>query len=45
VSGWLRVTAPSEIAVYADAFTKLATTAVYEQEARALIKTAIKAIE
>jgi transcriptional regulator with XRE-family HTH domain len=32
-------------AMYADAFTKVATTAVYEQEARTLIKTAIDAIE
>ena len=45
VSGWLRVTAPSEIALYADAFAKLAAMAVYEQEARALIRAAIDVIK
>ena len=38
VSGWLRVTQPAEIQMYAQAFTRLSQMAVYSQAARALIK-------
>jgi hypothetical protein len=43
VSGWLRVTAPSEVAMYEGVFAKLAAMAVYDREARTLIRTAIDA--
>jgi hypothetical protein len=41
VSGWLRVTQPSEIAMYAETFTRLSGMAVYDQEARTLIGRAL----
>lgn len=41
VSGWLRVTQPSEIQMYAEAFSRLAETAVYGAAARTLIGRAI----
>lgn len=44
VSGWLRVTQPGEIAMYAGAFARLAGMAVYGQAARALIGRAIDAL-
>jgi transcriptional regulator with XRE-family HTH domain len=44
VSGWLRVTQPSEVAMYAEAFTRLADMAVYGNPARALINEAIRAL-
>ena len=44
VSGWLRVTQPSEIEMYAEAFARLAEIAVYGGAARALINQAIDAI-
>ncbi len=40
VSGWLRVTQPSEIAMYAETFARFSGMAVYDQEARALISRA-----
>lgn len=40
VSGYLTITQPSEIAMYADTFTELANLAVYGTNARALITTA-----
>jgi hypothetical protein len=43
VSGWLRITQPSEVAMYASTFEKLAAMAVYNQEAHTIIKTAIGA--
>ena len=45
VSGHLRVTQPSEIAMYADVFAALAKQAVYGAQARALIASAIKALD
>lgn len=45
VSGWLRITQPSEVAMYASAFEKLAAMAVYDQAARTIIKAAINAAE
>src|SRR5215469_9709753 len=44
VSGWLRVTQPSEIEMYAEAFRRLSEMAVYGTAARALIGQAIEAI-
>ncbi len=44
VSGWLRVTQPSEVEMYADAFRRLSEMAVYGGAARALIGQAIEAI-
>lgn len=41
VSGWLRVTQPTEIEMYAQAFTRLSQLAVYGQAARALIARAL----
>jgi hypothetical protein len=41
VSGWLRVTQPAEIAMYAQAFTRLSRMAVYGPQVRALISRAI----
>jgi transcriptional regulator with XRE-family HTH domain len=43
VSGFLRVTAPSEIGMYAEAFTRLAGMAVYGPVAGALITRALQA--
>lgn len=45
VSGWLRVTQPSEIEMYAEAFRRLSEMAVYGTAARALIGQAIEAIK
>lgn len=44
VSGWLRVTQPSEIQMYAEAFRRLSEIAVYGNPARALINQAIGAL-
>ena len=44
VSGWLRVTQPSEVEMYAEAFRRLSEMAVYGSAARALIGQAIGAI-
>ena len=44
VSGWLRVTQPSEVGMYAAAFARLAETAVYGSAARTLINRAIGAL-
>lgn len=41
VSGWLRVTQPAEIAMYAEAFTRLSRMAVHGPAARALISRAL----
>lgn len=41
VSGWLRVTQPTEIDMYLQAFTRLSQMAVYGREARALIVRAL----
>ena len=41
VSGWLRVTQPSEVEMYAQAFARLAEMAVYGNAARALVNEAI----
>ncbi len=43
VSGWLRVTQPSEVEMYAEAFGRLSEMAVYGGAARALIGRAIDA--
>ncbi len=45
VSGWLRVTQPSEVEMYAQAFARLLEMAVHGRAARALITQAIKIIE
>jgi transcriptional regulator with XRE-family HTH domain len=45
VSGWLRVTQPTEIEMYAQAFTRLSQIAVYGQSARALITRAIAELD
>jgi transcriptional regulator with XRE-family HTH domain len=44
VSGWLRVTQPSEVEMYAQAFARLAEMAVYGSAARALVNQAIDAL-
>jgi Domain of unknown function (DUF5753)/Helix-turn-helix domain len=44
VSGWLRVTQPSEVEMYAQAFARLSTMAVYGGAARALIGAALDAL-
>jgi transcriptional regulator with XRE-family HTH domain len=44
VSGWLRVTQPGEVEMYAGAFARLAEMAVYGNTARALINEAIGAL-
>ena len=44
VSGWLQVTQPSEVEMYAEAFARLADMAVYGSAARALINKAIGAL-
>jgi Domain of unknown function (DUF5753) len=41
VSGWLRVTQPTEVGMYADAFSRLSQLAVYGSTARALIARAL----
>lgn len=41
VSGWLRVTQPTEIEMYAQAYARLSQMAVYGREARALIARAL----
>jgi transcriptional regulator with XRE-family HTH domain len=45
VSGWLRIREPTEVAMYADAFAKLAAMAVYGKNARGLIAAAVDALE
>jgi transcriptional regulator with XRE-family HTH domain len=42
VSGWLRVTQPTEIGMYAQVFTRLAQMAAYGRDARALIGRALR---
>ena len=42
VSGWLRVTQPTEVEMYADVFTRLSRMAVYGHEAQALISGALR---
>lgn len=42
VSGWLRVTQPTEIEMYSQAFTRLSRMAVYGRAARALITNALR---
>ena len=44
VSGYLTVTQPREIAMYAQVFNELAAQAVYGPDARALIDAAIRAL-
>jgi hypothetical protein len=44
VSGWLRITQPGEVEMYAEAFARLAETAVYGSVARALINEAIRTL-
>ncbi|MFI5983146.1 helix-turn-helix domain-containing protein [Streptomyces sp. NPDC051555] len=44
ISGYLTLTQPSEIAMYAEAFTELAELAVYGAPARALITSAMEAL-
>jgi transcriptional regulator with XRE-family HTH domain len=44
VSGWLRVTQPGEVEMYAEAFARLAAMAVYGSAARALVSEAIGAL-
>jgi hypothetical protein len=44
VSGWLRITEPSEVSMYEEVFAKLATMAVYGKDAHALIATAADAL-
>ncbi|RPK58194.1 hypothetical protein EES43_20220 [Streptomyces sp. ADI96-02] len=45
ISGYLTITQPSEVAMYADTFTELAALAVYGAPARALITSALEALE
>ena len=45
VSGWLTLTKPSEVAMYARVFADLSTQAVYGAKARALITAAIDALD
>lgn len=45
ISGWLTITQPSEIAMYADAFARLRDLAVYGTAARRLVTAAIDALE
>lgn len=44
ISGFLTITQPSEVAMYADAFARLADLAVYGAAARRLVTTAIDAL-
>jgi transcriptional regulator with XRE-family HTH domain len=45
VSGWLRVTQPTEIGMYGQAFSRLSQMAVYGQKARALIGRALHELD
>ncbi|WP_170316804.1 hypothetical protein [Acrocarpospora corrugata] len=45
VSGWLRITTPSEIALYAQAFRLLASQGVYGEAARALMRASLESLE
>jgi hypothetical protein len=45
ISGYLTITQPGEIAMYADAFTRLAEIAVVGAPARRLIATALEVLE
>jgi transcriptional regulator with XRE-family HTH domain len=45
VSGWLRVTQPTEIEMYGQAFTRMSQMAVYGRAARALITHALSELE
>lgn len=45
VSGWLRVTQPTEIEMYAQAFTRLSQMAVYGHPVRALITRALSELD
>jgi len=45
VSGWLRITEPTEVAMYAAVFAKLAAMAVYGKDARELIAAAVDTLE
>jgi hypothetical protein len=45
VSGWLTLTRPREVAMYADAFARLSEQAVYGTKARGLITSAIDALD
>lgn len=45
VSGHLTITQPHEIAMYADAFRRLAELAAYGADARALITRAVEALD
>lgn len=45
VSGWLRITEPTEVAMYAGAFAKFAAMAVYGKDARELITAAVDILE
>lgn len=44
VSGWLRITEPSETAMYAEVFAQLTAMAVFGQDARKLVASAIDAL-
>lgn len=44
VSGWLRVTAPSELALYGETFERLRSMAVFGEPARTLISDALAAL-
>lgn len=45
VSGYLAITQPSEVAMYAETFAELAALAVYGAAARALITSVLDALE
>ena len=45
VSGYLTITQPSEVAVYADTFARLADMSVHGAMARALIRAAMDSLE
>ena len=45
VSGWLRITEPTEVAMYAEVFSKLAAMAVYGKDMRGVIAAALDALE
>lgn len=44
ISGYLTITQPSEVAMYAETFTELAALAVHGAPARALITSALDAL-
>ncbi len=44
ISGYLTITQPREVAMYADTFAELADSAVYGVKARALIRTAMDSL-